>query len=92
MVEVAVGRKEEPHRTLVAVQEVQRGMVRVIRSGCKARHQGPAVHQLGSSLNRQDFQSAANEVSHQQGGHRRAEGKSIAEWLRPEVIAPRNIC
>lgn len=79
MVVVVAGGKEEPHRRLVAVQEVPRGMARGIRSECKARHQGPAVHQPGSNLNRQDCQSARNEVSQRREGHRRAEGKSIAE-------------
>ena len=93
MAEVVVaGGKEEPRRRLVAVREVRRGMARDTRMGCKARHQGPVVHQLGSSLNRQDCQFARNEVAHQRGAHRRAEGKNIAEWLQPEVMAPRTNC
>lgn len=92
MVEVVAGGKKEPHRRLVAVLEDRREMVRDTRTGCKGRHQGPVVHQQGSSLNRKDCQFARNEVSHQRGAHRRAEGKNIAEWLRSEVMTPSNNC
>lgn len=92
MVEAVAGGKGEPHRRLVAVQEVRREMARGIRRGCRARHRGSGVHQLGNSLNRQDCQSARNEVSWRWEDHHKAEGRSIAEWLRSEAMVPSNNC